>query len=419
MTRTERQRLCVKKWIAAKGKGTIVGATGFGKTRVGLTTFKALLKKYPTLRILVVVPTTGLKDQWQSLVDEWGFTFNVEIQVINTVIEHNWTCDLLTIDECHRMNSDTFRQIFNKVKYKLILGLTATFERLDGKHVIMQKYCPIIDDIPLVECLANGWVSEYKEYKVLLEVEDIDYYKQLNREFIKYFEFFDFDFSKAKKCCGKDGWKYKLELVNEMYKGKDESKRKDILKAITVNSIGFMRVIQKRKAFINNHPKKIEITRKILEARKDKKIITFSNNIKMAEAIENGNNVYSGKVSKKKGRIMIEDFNAQTAGNIHTIRKADEGLDIPGLSVAIILGTDSSETKARQRKGRAIRKEGNKVAEVFYLIIKDTVEEKWHDNSHRRDKDFITIDEENLEKVLRHEEPEEYKKKTQQLLFRW
>ena len=146
MTRTERQRLCVKKWIAAKGKGTIVGATGFGKSRVGLTTFKALLKKYPTLRILVVVPTTGLKDQWQSLVDEWGFTFNVEIQVINTVIEHNWTCDLLTIDECHRMNSDTFRQIFNKVKYKLILGLTATFERLDGKHVIMQKYCPIVDE---------------------------------------------------------------------------------------------------------------------------------------------------------------------------------------------------------------------------------------------------------------------------------
>ena len=30
MTRTERQQEAVKRWLAHKGKGTIVGATGFG-----------------------------------------------------------------------------------------------------------------------------------------------------------------------------------------------------------------------------------------------------------------------------------------------------------------------------------------------------------------------------------------------------
>lgn len=30
MTRTERQRESVKRWIGSKGKGTIVGATGYG-----------------------------------------------------------------------------------------------------------------------------------------------------------------------------------------------------------------------------------------------------------------------------------------------------------------------------------------------------------------------------------------------------
>ena len=30
MTRTERQQESVKKWLANKGKGTIVGATGYG-----------------------------------------------------------------------------------------------------------------------------------------------------------------------------------------------------------------------------------------------------------------------------------------------------------------------------------------------------------------------------------------------------
>ena len=150
MTRTERQREAVKKWITNKGHASIEAATGFGKTNVGLMTIKSLLKKYPSARVLVVVPTTTLKNQWQAKIDEWGFTFNAEVQVINTVIKYTWTCDLLVLDEEHRYNSDDFSTIFEKVKYKLILGLTATFERLDGKHVIMQNYCPIVDRIGIL-----------------------------------------------------------------------------------------------------------------------------------------------------------------------------------------------------------------------------------------------------------------------------
>ena len=30
MTRTERQREAIKRWIAAKGKGSVEGCTGFG-----------------------------------------------------------------------------------------------------------------------------------------------------------------------------------------------------------------------------------------------------------------------------------------------------------------------------------------------------------------------------------------------------
>ena len=94
-------------------------------------------------------------------------------------------------------------------------------------------------------------------------------------------------------------------------------------------------------------------------------------------------------------------------------------LDVKGLSVAIILGTDSSETKARQRRGRTVRKEEDKVAEVFYIIIKDTVEEKWVVNNHKKDKNYITIDEFGLEKVLNGEQPEIYKPKIGELIFRF
>ena len=419
MTRTERQQESVRRWIKAKGKGTIEGATGYGKTNCALMAIRALLKKYPQFRILVVVPTEALQNQWIEHIENNGFQFNVEVVIINTCVKHSWICDMLVIDEAHRMAAEEFSRVFECVKYKLILGLTATIERLDGKHVIIQKYCPVVDNIPMIECLINGWISKYKEYQVLIEVDDINEYKALNKEFIRYFEFFGYDFNKCMKCCGKDGWKEKLKLRDEMYSGNDETKKKEILQAITINSMGLMRTMQKRKAFIYNHPKKIEIARKIMEARSDKKIITFSSNVKMAEAIQNGQNVYTGKTSKKKGRVMIEDFITGKIMTLNSCQRLNEGFDCPDASVAIMLGFDSSEIKSIQRKGRVVRKFENKVAEIFYIVIKDSQEEKWFKDSHKKDHDYITIDERGLEQVLRGEQPDICKPKLGEIMFRF
>ena len=380
---------------------------------------QALIKKYPGLRILIVVPTTALKDQWNEHLYEWELTFNAEVQVINTVIKHQWSCDMMVIDEIHRTGADLLREVFNCVKYKLILGLTATFDRLDGKEAIVRKYCPIVDEVFLLEAQANGWISEYKEYKVLISVDDIDEYKKLNREWVEHFEFLQYDFNLAMSLCGQDGWRAKLAFRDSLYSGNDEEKKKDLLKQINYHSSGFIRTMTKRKAFINNHPKKVEIAKKIMEARNNAKIITFSNNVKMAESLENKENVYTGKTSKVKGRVMMEDFISGKIKHLHSCHKLNEGLDVPDISVAIILGTDSSETKARQRRGRTIRAYGNKQAEVFYIIIKDTVEEKWFSNSHKNDKDFITIDEKGLDQVLRGEIPETVNQKPKELVFRF
>ena len=137
----------------------------------------------------------------------------------------------------------------------------------------------------------------------------------------------------------------------------------------------------------------------------------------MAEQI--GGPVYSGKDSKKKGRITMEEFIAQDAGVLNTIQKCNEGLNVPGLSVAIMLGIDSSKIKAVQRTGRTIRlEEPNKVAEIFNIVINDTAELEWFRNSHAG-RQYTTINEKGLEKVLNGEEPEPYKKPLKKLSFRF
>lgn len=98
MTRDERQEICRVKWIKNKCRGTIEACTGFGKSRVAINCINTILSKYPNKKVLIVVPTTGLKEQWEKHIYNYGFTFNCEVQVINTVIKHKWKCDLLIVD---------------------------------------------------------------------------------------------------------------------------------------------------------------------------------------------------------------------------------------------------------------------------------------------------------------------------------
>lgn len=217
---------------------------------------------------------------------------------------------------------------------------------------------------------------------------------------------------------GPQGFVNRAKYRDQICKDNDEEKRKQIFRTITFHSMQFMRSIQQRKAFINNHPKKLEVARRIIEARPNAKIITFSNNIKMAEAIGMGGKVYSGKDSKKKGRITLDEFQSGEFNLIHSIAKLNEGADLRGLSVAIILGLDSSEIKAVQRRGRCIRFESGKKAEIFNLVINNTVETSWFQKGHP-DGNYITIDENGLDAVLRGEEPKPYTKKIKDFTFRY
>ena len=414
ISRDERQEEAKLKWIKNKCNGVLVQPTGCGKTVTALKCLKTVVNRYPNISILVVVPTDNLKQQWEVQLEAWNI--NANVQIINSVIKNTYDVDILVLDEIHRYAAECFSRVFKVVKFKHILGLTATFERVDERHTIISKYCPVIDVITVDEALRNGWISEFKEYQVLIDVDDIDIYNNYNKQFQEDFEFFDYDFSLVMSLLGPQGFVNRSKLRD--LRCRNGGDRKAAFNAITYHATSFMRALQARKAFINNHPKKIEIARKIIEARSDSKIITFSNNIKMAESIGMGGVVYSGKDSKKKGRITLQEFESGTYNLIHSISKLNEGADLKGLSVGIILGLDSSKIKAKQRLGRVIRKEGDKQAEIFNIVINGTIETQWFANSHSNS-NYITIDEEGLYDVLAGKDPKPYNKPIGGFTFRY
>lgn len=239
--------------------------------------------------------------------------------------------------ECHRYASEQFFQIFKQRSPKLILGLSATFDRLDGKHQMLEQYCPVCDTITIKEAIENKWLSPYKEYKVLIEADDIEIYREANRQFNESFSAFDYNFKLAMDCV--------TNIISRRVYAKKMGMNTSEIDAITFT---WGRALRERKSYIMNHPKKIEITKKILDYRQNSKAITFSATIKNAEKIGVGYIVHSGK-TKKKNSLTIQEFSKLKKGCINTARSLDEGADIPGLNLAIVLCNSSSPTQKTQR----------------------------------------------------------------------
>lgn len=413
LTRDERQAVCVEKWKQSNGHSTIVGATGFGKTRVALKIIKWLQSIHPEITIIVVVPTTGLQEQWVEELDKFGCSReHIEVYVINSVIKRQHNCNLLILDECHRYASADFQKVFDVVTYNMILCLTATFERLDGKEKLIAKYAPVVDSVSIQECLANRWVSNYKEYVVVIEPDDIDVYNKLTSEFMSHFEFFDYDFGTGMSMVGKNGWKNRYNYAKEICQ--NQAQLKDTFKTVTIHAMGLMRAMQARKKYISSHPEKLRVAEEIIAHRPNSKIITFSATVAMAEQIQEGY-VYTGKDSKKGNRVTLNEFSKMKSGVLNTVKKANEGINLPDLDVGIMLGVDSSKIKHAQTRGRVVRYQNGKNAEYFTLILKDTVEVEWWRRSQGKDACEI-VDEENLMHVLNHEPYETYKEPLKQFV---
>lgn len=411
--RSLRQEAGIQKWINNKCRGTLCYCTGFGKTRTSILGIKRFLNKNPKGSITIVVPTELLKDQWQLVLSKNNI-HTASVYIINTIVKKPFKTNLLIIDECHKYVSNTFYKLFTQCSFDMILGLTATFDRLDGKEVLLNKYCPVIDTVTILEAMKKGWLAKSTIYKVLIDVDNLYEYNEYNRMFLSYFSYFNYSLDIAFKCL-KD-YEYRISYVKEICLNNNFI-FKDVLKECNINIFGFNKMLKQRKEFVHNHPKKIEITKRILESRPDSKAITFNATIKNCEKFDIGYIVNSNK-TKKKNRLTLEEFSSIKKGVIHTAKSLTEGADIPGLNLAIILHNTSSSTERIQKYGRVIRAEGDKTAEIFSLVIKGTVEENWFKSS-AKNTNFIEINEDELNYILKNkiiDKNEEIQEETKYIL---
>lgn len=272
-----KQLRSVITWIRNGARGTIVAATGIGKTFMAFIAIAKLKKKKPNATAIVIVPTLALKNQWERQITSLKLQ-NVDVFVINTIAlkDSAYEYDLLILDELHLYASEQFRTVFIKIKYKWILGLTATIERLDGKHNLLQKRAPVVVTITQMEAIRNGWISNVVEINVPVHLSkrEIEGLEALNKSVSYYLSKFG-DFKAMQYCMNLENAKqYALSHYHDGYEASELVKM----------AIQGQRVIQARKAFLYNAERKVDIAAELVNEF-DLKTIMFSQSTQFADDV--------------------------------------------------------------------------------------------------------------------------------------
>ena len=276
-----RQLRAVVKWMKTKGRGTIEAATGVGKTLMALIILVKFFKKDVTKlryggKVLIVVPTLVLKTQWEGLLSNLNLLTKVEVQVINTVALSKGYAryvDLLIIDEVHLMAADQFRNVFDRVSYTWILGLTATLDRLDKKDYIVKQAAPICDSITQKEAVENGWISDFIEFNLAVPVTRAEKEQQVALgKTIRYYMSKFGDFDKMLACLQKGhATSYALYLKEEP-------------QTVIAWAVKGTRAIRERRDFLETTQHKIDAAIELIQEF-NVRTITFSQTTSFADEI--------------------------------------------------------------------------------------------------------------------------------------
>ena len=79
--------------------------------------------------------------------------------------------DYIIFDEVHHIAANSYRRILNRFKPKILLGLTATPERMDGEDITLDFDGRISAEIRLDDALNNKLLAPFHYYGITDNVD--------------------------------------------------------------------------------------------------------------------------------------------------------------------------------------------------------------------------------------------------------
>jgi superfamily II DNA or RNA helicase len=377
MTRDERQQGIIDKWLELGARAYVQAFTGFGKSRLMIMAIQECNRRNPSRVVHIIVPTTTLKNTWikkkQGLIDKFKLK-NVFVFVVNTYVKQPRACDLLLVDECHRMtNRDAhlFSKVIGETQYNWILALSATLEahHINFLHERQIMSCGLVS---AQECKDNGWVADFITINFGVELDEVDreHYDKLHKAFNQHFAVFGHDFDIAMNC-----------LLSREARFNRSEELNIPEERIMIHALQWNKNMRERKTFLYYSHSKMMVAKEL--AKLDKHIICFSESVdftqKLSEEIGDTAVSFHSKNGVKANREALRRFtDRRTRVNcMCTAKSMDEGFDAPDADMAIICSRTSKALQNGQRSGRICRAKEGKKAFVINLYVKKSQDEVW------------------------------------------
>lgn len=336
--------------------------TGGGKTVFAYACMLDLVRRIPSIRFVILVPTIALQDQWAvGLVEDLGVDTDelapfgggrkpppprrVNLMVINTGRTHAPAISamgpvMLIVDECHRIASPANARALAG-PHAATLGLSATPER-DFDDLFEDVVAPALGSIMFRydynRARSDGVISPFELANVAVDLDNEEQrtYDKLTRQV--------------------------GALYERHRKGEDVEER-------------LYRLMRDRARVSISAHARLPAAIRLVERHVRERAIVFHEQIDAA-------NVLTCALADRKHRVAayhsglgpalrqdnLRMFRRGEIDVLVTCRALDEGINVPDASVAVLVASTASTRQRIQRLGRVLRPAPGKERAVIYTI---------------------------------------------------
>ncbi len=376
------QQAALQAWEDGKRRGVVVLPTGAGKSYVALRAILACQRS-----ALVLAPTIDLVQQWVAdlsgrlgiPVGQYGggekdrqpitvATYDSGALIMPRLGDR---FGLIVFDECHHLPATATSVCATACLAPFRLGLTATPERTDGGHGLLDDYIGPIVFRTEIDQLEGRFLANYQAelIHVPLDAEEHEAYQAARAEYLTFARRCGVDFSRP------DGWQQFLSAAGRDAKGR-----------------AALRAHAEQKRLSRASRAKLRAVWQLLRDHAGERCIVFTDDNDTAYRI--GATmvlpVLTHHTRPAERAWMLASFRDGSLPVLVTSRVLNEGVDVPEASVGIVVSGTGSVREHVQRLGRILRPQPGKVAMLYELLSAGTAEQ-WTSDRRRRHSAFGEI----------------------------
>ncbi len=367
------QRDAVSAWTATR-TGCVVMPTGTGKTEVALAAIDAC-----SVSTLVVAPVRDLMYQWhRRIYDRLGYDAGVvgdqlfQVRPV-CVTTYDSACihmarlgnqfGLIVFDECHHLPGPVRGDAARMAAAPWRLGLTATWPTDAQRQSDLETLIgPVCYDLPL-ERVRGKTVADYEVIRIPVHLSEIERhrYDHLSAEIRRY----------VQRRRDEDP-RFRWETLCAESASDSDARR-------------MLRCFREKQAIEDRAEEKLRVLEDLFRLHVGEPALVFTGSNAMARAVALRFLIpcllsHCGKLERRE---VLEGLEQGRYPALVANRVLDEGVDLPEVKVAIVVGGSGSTRQAKQRLGRILRKSGNDRAILYEVVTADTNEQS---KSRRRRK---------------------------------